>query len=94
MRIRLFNTILLDQWADMRILGMTRVTGQLFFGAVALICILFWIATENVSVSDAGLGENTIKKMDAHKHGKVFYASLSNVLSAAKNSKKSKKFIG
>ena len=75
----------------MNILGKARVTGQLFFGAIALIFVLTWIATKNVSVSDAGLGENTIKKTDAHKDGKVFYTSLSNTLSAAKNSKKSKK---
>ena len=76
----------------MRKLGKVRVTGQLLFGTIALIFVLTWVATKNVSVSDAGLGENTIKKTAAHKDGKVFYYSLSNALSAAENSKTSKKF--
>jgi hypothetical protein len=76
----------------MKILGKVRVTGLLFFGAVALVCVLTWIAKKEVSVSEAGLGENTIKRINAHKDGKVFYSSLSNVLSAAKNSKATKKY--
>ena len=73
-------------------LGKIRVIGQVVFGTLIIFFMVSWISTINVSVSDAGLGINTIKKMDAHKKRKVFYSSLSNVLSAAENNKTAKKY--
>ena len=47
-------------------LGKIRVIGQVVFGTLIIFFMVSWIATINVSVSDAGLGVNTIKKMDDH----------------------------
>ena len=72
--------------------GKILLFSQFFGGLFALLIVILLIVNKTKSVNDSGLGHNTIKKMDRHEKGKVFFSSLIEALETHLISNDKKKY--
>jgi len=72
--------------------GKILLFSQFFGGLFALLIVILLIVNKTKSVNDSGLGHNTIKKMDQHEKGKVFFSSLIEALETHLISNDKKKY--